>query len=184
MSVDARADVAGNAPVSTTALDARPEGGARAARQRRHADDGARRADRGRDRHGVLRRVHRRRRRSCATRRAARAAKYIFNVRASYAQEARATIELFKKKRRHRLHAPDLVRPERHVRPGRLRRPRRRRTRTSIGAFPGSADPTTPIARFRYTRNDDTSVPAQAAAAEAYLAQPAQQHERHRSRSA
>ena len=58
--VDDDAAVAGNTPVSTTALAARPEGGARAARQRRHADDGARRADRGRDRHGLLRRVHRR----------------------------------------------------------------------------------------------------------------------------
>ena len=52
--------IAGNAPVSTTALAARPERGARDARQRRHADDAARRADRGRDRHAVLRRVHRR----------------------------------------------------------------------------------------------------------------------------
>ena len=64
-----------------------------------------------------------------------------------------------------RLHAPHQLRSERHVRPGRLRRPRRRATRTSIGEFPGSADPTNPIARFRYTRNDDTSVPAQADAA-------------------
>ena len=39
---------------------ARTERGARDARQRRHADDGARGADRRRDRHPVLRRVHRR----------------------------------------------------------------------------------------------------------------------------
>ena len=40
-----------------------------------------------------------------------------------------------------------------------------------LGAFPGSVpDPINPIARFRYTRNDDTSVPAQAAAAESYIA--------------
>src|SRR5206468_2111144 len=40
-----------------------------------------------------------------------------------------------------------------------------------VGAFPTNADPTNPIVRFRYTRNDDTSVPAQALAAEAYIAQ-------------
>src|SRR5690348_9410129 len=40
-----------------------------------------------------------------------------------------------------------------------------------IGNFPQSADPNTPIVRFRYTRNDDASVPAQANAMQAYLAQ-------------
>ena len=96
--------------------------------------------------------------------------KYIFNVRASYAQEARATVELFKKKgvtdytRMISFDQNDsygqagydgLVQAYKDV----------------VGAFPGSADPTNPIVRFRYTRNDDTSVPAQAAAAEAYIAQ-------------
>lgn len=94
---------------------------------------------------------------------------YIFNVRASYAQEARATTEYFKKKL-----VPDykhfisfdqndsygqagydgLVEGYKAV----------------MGNFPGSADPTNPIIRFRYVRNDDASVPAQAAAAESYLA--------------
>jgi hypothetical protein len=40
-----------------------------------------------------------------------------------------------------------------------------------IGEFPSNADDANPIVRFRYTRNDDTSVPAQALAAEQYLAQ-------------
>jgi ABC-type branched-subunit amino acid transport system substrate-binding protein len=94
---------------------------------------------------------------------------YIFNVRASYAQEARATMEYFKKKAvvdyKHILSFDQndsfgqagydgLVQAYKDV----------------LGAFPGSADPTNPIARFRYVRNDDTSVPAQATAAEAYLA--------------
>jgi hypothetical protein len=38
-----------------------------------------------------------------------------------------------------------------------------------FGSFPGNADPTNPIVRFRYVRNDDTSVPAQAVAATNYL---------------
>ena len=95
--------------------------------------------------------------------------KYIFNVRASYAQEARATVEYFKRKA-----VPDyrsmisfdqndtfgqagydgLVQGYKDV----------------LGAFPGGADPTNPIVRFRYVRNDDTSVPAQAQAAESYIA--------------
>ena len=39
------------------------------------------------------------------------------------------------------------------------------------GSFGPSADPTNPIARFRYTRNDTTSVPAQVTGAAAYIAQ-------------
>jgi ABC-type branched-subunit amino acid transport system substrate-binding protein len=95
--------------------------------------------------------------------------KYIFNVRASYAQEARATVEYFKKKGVIDYRAilsfdqndtfgqagyDGLVAGYTQV----------------IGAFPGNADPTNPIIRFRYVRNDDTSVPAQAQAAETYLA--------------
>lgn len=94
---------------------------------------------------------------------------YIFNVRASYAQEARATTEYFKKKGvgdyKHFISFDQndsfgqagydgLVDAYRNV----------------LGMFPGSADPTNPIIRFRYVRNDDASVPAQAAAAESYLA--------------
>lgn len=95
---------------------------------------------------------------------------YIFNVRASYAQEARATTEYFKKKGvsdyKHLISFDQndtygqagydgLVDAYKNV----------------MGSFPGSADPTNPIIRFRYVRNDDTSVPAQSAAAEQYLAQ-------------
>jgi len=95
--------------------------------------------------------------------------KYIFNVRASYAQEARATMELFKKRgvadyrgvisfdqndSYGQAGYDGLVQAYKDV----------------VGNFPGSADPTNPIVRFRYTRNDDTSVPSQAASAENYLA--------------
>jgi ABC-type branched-subunit amino acid transport system substrate-binding protein len=95
---------------------------------------------------------------------------YIFNVRASYAQEARATMEYYKKRA-----VPDYT----HV----LSFDQNdsfgqagydgivQAYKDVVGSFPGSADPTNPIVRFRYTRNDDNSVPAQAVAAEAYLAQ-------------
>ena len=94
---------------------------------------------------------------------------FIFNVRASYAQEAHATVEYFKKKSvtdyRHLMSFDQndsfgqagydgLVLAYKEV----------------IGPFPGTVDPTTPIVRFRYTRNDDASVPAQVSAATAYLA--------------
>jgi ABC-type branched-subunit amino acid transport system substrate-binding protein len=96
--------------------------------------------------------------------------RYIFNVRASYAQEARATMEYFKKKgvasyknvlsfdqndSFGQAGYDGLVAGFKAV----------------VGPFPAGADATNPIIRFRYARNDDTSVPAQAAAAEAYLAQ-------------
>ena len=91
--------------------------------------------------------------------------KYIFNVRASYAQEARATMEYFNKK---------LVRDSRNVISF--------DQNDSYGeaGYDGLVqafkdvmghDPADPIVRFRYTRNDDTSVPAQASNAEGYLAQ-------------
>lgn len=94
---------------------------------------------------------------------------YIFNVRASYAQEARATTEYFKKQGivdyKHLISFDQndsygqagydgLVQAYKDV----------------MGQFPGNADPTNPIIRFRYTRNDNNSVPAQVASAEAYLA--------------
>jgi branched-chain amino acid transport system substrate-binding protein len=96
--------------------------------------------------------------------------RYIFNVRASYAQEAYATVELFRKQGvasyRNFISFDQndsfgqagydgLVAAYRAV----------------IGEFPAGADPTNPIVRFRYVRNDDTSVPAQAVAMQAYLAQ-------------
>jgi branched-chain amino acid transport system substrate-binding protein len=98
---------------------------------------------------------------------------YIFNVRASYGQEARATVEYFRKKGvaadyKHWISFDQndtfgqagydgLVQGYREV----------------VGNFPGSADPTNPIVRFRYARNDDASVPAQVNAAAAYLASSA-----------
>jgi ABC-type branched-subunit amino acid transport system substrate-binding protein len=97
-------------------------------------------------------------------------ARYIFNVRASYLQETRATLELFLAKGvtdpRHLISFDQndsygdsgyngLV--EAYLQ--------------AVGPFPSGTDPTTPIKRFRYTRNDDTSVPAQAVAAEEYFAQ-------------
>ncbi len=94
--------------------------------------------------------------------------RYIFNVRASYAQEARATMEYFEH---------EGVSDYRHLMSfdqddsfgqagydGLVAA-----YQALVGPLPPSADPVTPIARFRYTRNDDTSVPAQAAAATNYL---------------
>ncbi len=93
---------------------------------------------------------------------------FIFNVRASYAQEARATMEYYRKQgvfdHRHLISFDQndsygqagydgLVQAYKDV----------------VGAFPGSADSTNPIVRYRYTRNDDTSVPLQARNAENYL---------------
>jgi len=95
--------------------------------------------------------------------------KYIFNVRASYKQEANATMQLF-------MHYgisnyTNLMSFDQNDTFGQAGYNGLVAAYTTlIGAFPGNADPTNPIARFRYTRNDDTSVPAQAVAAEAYLA--------------
>lgn len=101
--------------------------------------------------------------------RAATCKQYIFNVRASYAQEARATLSYFDAR-----DVPDykhmisfdqddsfgqsgydgLVAAYRSI-------------YTSAPQLPNT---TTPIARFRYTRNDNNSVPAAVASAAAYLA--------------
>lgn len=95
---------------------------------------------------------------------------FIFNVRASYKQEAHATVEYFKnqgvKDAQHVLSFDQddsfgqagydgLVAAYQEV----------------FGAFPKGSDETSPISRFRYVRNDDTSVPDQAAKASAYLAE-------------
>jgi ABC-type branched-subunit amino acid transport system substrate-binding protein len=96
--------------------------------------------------------------------------KYIFNVRASYAQEAMATMELFQ----HRgvTSYTNLISFDQNDSFGQAGYNGLVAAYTSvIGAFPGNADPTNPIVRFRYARNDDTSVPAQALAAETYIAQ-------------
>ena len=117
--------VAGQPPISSTRARARPERGARVHRQRRHADDGAlRRPSRSRPARSSSARSPARRR-SCATTKAGGLQAYIFNVRASYAQEARATMEFFKKRSVPDVQAPDQLRPERLVRAGRLRRARR-----------------------------------------------------------
>ncbi|MBV8757279.1 MAG: ABC transporter substrate-binding protein [Deltaproteobacteria bacterium] len=91
--------------------------------------------------------------------------KYIFNVRASYAQEARATMELFKKKG-----VADYTRIisfDQNDTYGDAGYNGLVQAYTDVmGQAPGGSG----IVRFRYTRNDDTSVPAQATAAETYLA--------------
>lgn len=88
--------------------------------------------------------------------------RYIFNVRASYAQEARATLEFFLKQR-----VPDAA----HVLSF--------DQNDSFGqaGFDGlvaawsamNGAPPAQIPRFRYTRDDETSVPAQVDAATKYL---------------
>ncbi len=92
--------------------------------------------------------------------------KYIFNVRASYAQEARATMELFKKKG-----VTDYTRVisfDQNDSYGDSGYNGLVQAYTDVmGSAPGGSG----IVRFRYTRNDDTSVPSQAAAAESYIAQ-------------
>jgi branched-chain amino acid transport system substrate-binding protein len=100
---------------------------------------------------------------------AAACGRYIFNVRASYKQEAYATVAYFEHKGvgdfKHLISFDQddafgqagydgLVAAYQQI----------------MGAFPASASKDTPIKRFRYVRNDDTSVPEQAAAAQAYVA--------------
>jgi ABC-type branched-subunit amino acid transport system substrate-binding protein len=95
--------------------------------------------------------------------------KYIFNVRASYAQEAYATMELFKKKGV--VNYKNLISFDQNDSFGQAGYDGLVAAyKNVIGEFPGNADPNNPIVRFRYTRNDDTSVPAQAQAAQNYLA--------------
>jgi ABC-type branched-subunit amino acid transport system substrate-binding protein len=95
--------------------------------------------------------------------------KYIFNVRASYAEEARATLEFFfKSKVPDAAHVLSFDQNDTFGQAG---------YDGLVAAFkdlegdfkPPPADPATPIARFRYTRDDATSVPAQVVAASAYL---------------
>jgi len=95
--------------------------------------------------------------------------RFVFNVRASYAQEAEATVEYFKFQGINDYKAmisfdqsdsfgqsgyDGLVAAY----------------KKNYGNFPGNADPVNPIARFRYDRNDQNSVPAQATAVCNYLA--------------
>jgi branched-chain amino acid transport system substrate-binding protein len=97
-------------------------------------------------------------------------ARYVFNVRASYADEARATLEYFFLE-----NVPDanhLISFDQNDSFGQAGYSGLVAAYTAIkGAFPATADPTNPIVRFRYTRNDTTSVPAQVQGAAAYIAQ-------------
>jgi branched-chain amino acid transport system substrate-binding protein len=95
--------------------------------------------------------------------------KYIFNVRASYANEARATLEYFFRVK---------VSDSKHVISFDQNDAFGQAGYSGLvagyaalkGAWDSSVDPTTPIARFRYTKDDPTSTAVQAAAVQAYLA--------------
>jgi len=100
-------------------------------------------------------------------------AKFIFNVRASYGQEAQATLELFIN--RNVLSSADgyknLISFDQNDTFGNAGyNGLVAAFTTTYTGFPSGADPTTPIARFRYTRNDNNSVPAAAVQTEAYIA--------------
>lgn len=97
-------------------------------------------------------------------------ARYIFNVRASYAQEANATLQYFLNAQ-----VPDythLVSFDQSDAYGDAGYTGLVGAWTSIkGSFtPAPADPSNPIVRFRYTRNDDSSVPPLVQQASDYLA--------------
>jgi eukaryotic-like serine/threonine-protein kinase len=96
--------------------------------------------------------------------------RYIFNVRASYAQEAQATIEYFRKKGvqsyKNIISFDQSDSFGQNGYDGLVAA-----YKNTLGPFPATADPITPIFRVRYVRNDDTSVPVQVAAIEAYLTQ-------------
>jgi len=95
-------------------------------------------------------------------------AQYVFNVRTGYDQEAQATVDLFKS-----YTVPgyqNFISFDQNDTFGDAGYAGLTKAYVAdYGAFPSSDDPTTPIARFRYTRNDDTSVPAEITAAEGYL---------------
>jgi ABC-type branched-subunit amino acid transport system substrate-binding protein len=94
---------------------------------------------------------------------------YVFNVRGSYADEARAALEFFFKSG-----VPDaahLVSFDQDDSFGQAGYDGLVAAYEALrGGLPPQADQTTPIQRFRYTRDDEASVPAQIAAATAYLA--------------
>ncbi|HUJ57599.1 MAG TPA: ABC transporter substrate-binding protein [Kofleriaceae bacterium] len=99
--------------------------------------------------------------------------KYVFNVRASYAQEAVATMEYFVSLGVPASEYKNLISFDQNDTFGQAGYNgilAAWEEVNGVTSFPTGSDPTNPIARFRYTRNDDTSVPAQAQAAEAYLA--------------
>lgn len=95
--------------------------------------------------------------------------RYVFNVRASYAEEARASLEFFFAEGiPDAAHVLSVDQADSYGQAG---------YDGLVGAYqalkgpftPAPADPTTPIPRFRYDRTDPTSVPAQVTAAAAYL---------------
>jgi ABC-type branched-subunit amino acid transport system substrate-binding protein len=90
--------------------------------------------------------------------------RYIFNVRASYAQEARATAEYFTKLRVP--NARHFVSFDQNDSFGQAGYDGLVAALTDLGGAP----PSPPVARFRYTRDDSSSVPAQVQATSAYLA--------------
>ena len=94
-------------------------------------------------------------------------AKYVFNYRASYAQEAQATVDLFQN--RGLTGWQNLISFDQNDTYGDAGY--NGLVAAYAATYPDSPIPSNQsIARFRYTRNDDTSVPAQASAAEQYLA--------------
>lgn len=97
-------------------------------------------------------------------------ARYIFNVRASYAQEAQATIEYFKKVgvTGHR----NLISFDQADSFGQAGYDGLVAAYvTTMGQFPPGTDPISPIFRVRYVRNENASVPAQVTLTQSYLAQ-------------
>jgi ABC-type branched-subunit amino acid transport system substrate-binding protein len=95
--------------------------------------------------------------------------RYIFNVRASYRQEAHATVELFKNKGvKDYTHILSFDQDDSFGQAGYDGLVDA--YEAVLGPFPAQADDKRPIARFRYTRNDDESVPQQVAKASAHLA--------------
>lgn len=94
-------------------------------------------------------------------------AKYIFNVRASYAEEARATMEFFSKQG-----VPDakhLISFDQNDSFGQAGYDGLVAAYKALHGTIGGADPAQPIERLRYTRDDETSVPSAVLAAEDYL---------------
>ncbi len=95
-------------------------------------------------------------------------ARYIFNVRASYAQEARATVEYFLK-----LRVPDARHFISFDQNDSFGQSGYDGLVSGYAAVKGpipTTTPDTPIPRFRYTRDDESSVPAQVDATAKYLA--------------
>jgi ABC-type branched-subunit amino acid transport system substrate-binding protein len=95
--------------------------------------------------------------------------RYIFNVRASYGQEAQATIEYFRKKGI--TSYKNLISFDQNDAFGQAGYDGLVNAyKNTIGPFPTNLpDASTPIFRQRYTRNDDTSVPNTVIATEAQL---------------